>query len=263
MCGRFAQPLDIHLIQSQLEEMNTPSVSDVDKSRDVHHQYNISPTNSTPIYFTSLSEKSTFNLKFMRWGVIPSWINTWDDVKKCKLSTFNTRMENMKGKLWSHCERCIIPISGYFEWKEKKMPYYVHGKNKLMLLAGVYSKTEVNDKDIYSFSVVTTVADKELAWLHNRMPLIIKPEEIEKWLKKEEVSAATENLDWFKVDPSVGNTKLDEEKFVKPMKEHNIANFFSKNHKKEPEHKKEKLHAVKREHDDEFEDKKVKRERIE
>lgn len=261
MCGRFAQPLDIHAIQSQLIGMNIPVGENVDEPRDQTHHFNISPTNSTPIYFTTGIET---NLMFMRWGVIPSWVHSWDDVKKTKLSTFNTRLENINGKLWKHCERCVIPITGYFEWKEKKMPYYVTNKDALMLLAGVYSKVEVNNKDVYSFSVVTTSADKQLDWLHHRMPLIIERGQVENWLKgKENIVPYTSELDSFKVDPAVGNTKLDEAKFVKPFKTNKIDDFFSNKPKVKVEHEEKKLNHVKREHEDdllETKTKKVKKE---
>lgn len=268
MCGRFAQPVDIITVNAQMEEAGIGKTNEVDTKKEMHRRYNFSPTSTTPVYHLVEGEPA---LQYMRWGVIPKWIGSWDEVKACKLTTFNTRLDNIDGRLWAGCERCIVPVCGYYEWKQKGMPYYVSPKSKvnahapgdewpLLLLGGVCSLTHVDGKPVRSFSIVTTEADNTLEWLHHRMPLMVSPKDVDLWLSGGKVEPATDNLQWYKVDPTVGNTKLDNENFIKPLKARTLDTFLTNKPAHKQEHKTGPHRGVKREIEDCTEDRKVKKE---
>ena len=151
---------------------------------------------------------------------------------------------------------------------KKKTPYYIKRKDgELMFLAGLYHHRTVADdnasapakdpkKDgpkeaLGSYTIITREAPKMLKWLHSRMPVVLRPEDddFSRWLDGEGTSDADydhllkkyeheEDLEWYPVDPAVGNSRTDSERYVQPWKKGPVLDFF----KTKP--------AVKREHQD-------------
>lgn len=93
-------------------------------------------------------------------------------------------------------QRCLIPISGFYEWRwldekgENKIPYYASLKESpIVSVAGLYSrwKDKTKDQYYYIYTVLTTTANTLMEYVHNnkkRMPVII-PREFEKnWLNR-------------------------------------------------------------------------------
>lgn len=69
--------------------------------------------------------------------------------------------------------RCVIPASGYFEWKGKEK-YYFRNETPLLLLAGICRQQE--------FVILTTAAAQNVYEIHDRMPLILTPQEARQWI---------------------------------------------------------------------------------
>jgi len=128
-----------------------------------------------------------------------------------QLNTFNARLESLESKsLWKRLvrtNRCVVIAEGYFEWEKvpgpqvKKQPQYISLANDKgsMLFAGLWDRTIIprfgissakgneEDKDedriLYSYTIITRAATKEMEWLHDRMPMILNsPEMTERWL---------------------------------------------------------------------------------
>lgn len=200
--------------------------------------YNVCPTNSGAVY-----SAETHQLDYMKWGLIPHWVR---DPKKFKsYSTFNARLDKLKSsKIWSYClakHRCAVPISGYYEWKtvnKDKIPYYVTRRDgKEMFLAGMFDNNPENE--LYTYTIVTGRAPKELEWLHQRMPVVIEPGTIswntwmdtskEEWSVEEleEIMKPTYNdeiLVSYQVSKDVSKVKNKGEHLNKPIykKDQNI-----------------------------------------
>ena len=83
--------------------------------------------------------------------------------------------------------RCLIPAAGFYEWSEKKDPYFFApkgpegGKGRLLLMAGFYRKWEGQER----FVILTTQADASVLGVHSRMPLILNMEEAREWLRED------------------------------------------------------------------------------
>ena len=116
---------------------------------------------------------------------------------------FNTRLENAassafwKGSLAQR--RCIIPMSGFYEWQhggpyDRQRYLFTLNGEKILYLAGVYqdyASAEPGDSPQLAravellrrrFSVMTTAPNASLSDVHNRMPVVLRPSEIEEWL---------------------------------------------------------------------------------
>lgn len=130
-----------------------------------------------------------------RWGLIPAWVKSKEDAKISAQNCLNAKGETVF-KLPSFRSaikkrRCIIPVTGFFEWMEfnkAKYPHHIAVKDEpYFSLGGIYE--EWTDKEtgeiIRTFSIVTTAANELMEKIHNvkkRMPLIIPKENTEKWL---------------------------------------------------------------------------------
>jgi len=145
-----------------------------------------------PIVTTSES------LEVAQWGLIPDWTKTIEDAAKIRKMCLNARVETVFSKPAFrdsiHSKRCLIPVTGYFEFhhSEKSVtPHYIFLKNEeIFSFGGLFEKWHNPDSNeiIQTFSVLTTTANSLCAAIHNggknpfRMPLIVGRENEERWL---------------------------------------------------------------------------------
>lgn len=130
-----------------------------------------------------------------RWGLVPSFIKDEAKAKEYFINTLNAKSETIfekvsyKNNIMPH--RCIIPIKGFYEWRDVnkvKYPYYITVKNqRLMLLGGIYDYwVDRSTGEIHrTYSLVTTEANPLMAKIHNlkkRQPLMLTKELADAWL---------------------------------------------------------------------------------
>lgn len=79
--------------------------------------------------------------------------------------------------------RCLIPARGFYEWdKEKNKVGFERSDRKTLYMAGIWRTFEEENR----FVILTTRANASVSGVHGRMPLILEPEELERWLTEEE-----------------------------------------------------------------------------
>ena len=149
--------------------------------------YNIAPSQSAPII--RLNDENEREVIRARWGLVPFF---WKKpLKEMKFSTFNARSETASSKASFRVpfksRRCLVPISGYYEWKridkKTKIPHAIALRNRRWFcLAGLWDHADIDDEELLSFTILTTAANDTLADIHNRMPVILRPEDYETWL---------------------------------------------------------------------------------
>ncbi len=185
MCGRFALVTEKKILEMLYQ---------LEISVDFQPRYNIAP--SQDILALRLSPQSgARELTNLKWGLVPFW---------AKDETIGSRMINARSETAPQKpsfrdafkkRRLLIPASGFFEWKKEggaKQPYYIYHKNKQPFsLAGLWERWEKGDEPIESCTILTTNSNPLVATLHDRMPVIIAPQNYEKWLNPE---TATEEI---------------------------------------------------------------------
>lgn len=138
----------------------------------------------------------------LHWGLIPSWAK--DRVISSHL--INARAETLTEKpsfkkAYRH-RRCLIPATGFFEWhatEAGKQPYHIHRQdNGLFAFAGIWEHWEHDQETVYSCSIITTAANDKMAPIHDRMPVIIMPDDYDRWLDKK--NTAIEIADFLTAD---------------------------------------------------------------
>jgi putative SOS response-associated peptidase YedK len=176
MCGRYTL-VDVKNLPHRFG-ITEPSI-------ELHPSLNISPGTNQPVIFEQHNQR---HLDMMRWGLIPRWAKD----EKIGYRLINARAETVEQKPAFRNSlmqrRCVIPANGFYEWHKqpkKNQPYYFSlEKNELMALAGLWDSWQNSDGETLStFTILTRQANPVVASIHERMPLILAPEQEAVWLR--------------------------------------------------------------------------------
>lgn len=123
-------------------------------------------------------------LDLYRWGLIPSWAKDIKIGNKLANARAETLIEKPSFRDSFIKRRCLVLASGFYEWDKNKHQYLIQLKSqKIFAFAGLWShwKDEKNNI-IKSCTIITCEPNKEIQKIHNRMPVILDPEDYDKWL---------------------------------------------------------------------------------
>ncbi|ORY65547.1 uncharacterized protein BCR38DRAFT_392022 [Pseudomassariella vexata] len=205
---------------------------------------------------SSSPKEVRYKLQSMKWGLIPFWTKRNPDYGSM-MKTINCRDDSLAqgGGMWNTMKqrkRCIVVAQGFYEWLTKdgareKMPHFVKRKDgALMCFAGLWDcvQYEGDETKHYTYTIITTDSNKQLKFLHDRMPVILNngSEELRTWLdpNRHEWSKELQSLlkpfegelKVYPVSKDVGKVGNNSPTFIVPIdsKENksNIANFFAK-----------------------------------
>ena len=155
-------------------------------SAKIDPNYNAAPGQFLPVVVRG--EKGN-ELQVMKWGVVPRWAK---DIK-IGYKLINARAESLFEKpMWKPLitrQRALVPANGFYEWQRSddgktKTPFYIHPKDQeLYSFAGIWETWhDIEGHPLQSFSIITTEPNKEMRDIHNRMPVILTPDEEGQWL---------------------------------------------------------------------------------
>jgi len=177
MCGRKT------LTKGKMEIIEELSIQLWDDSFDHQPNYNIAPTAMVPIMLYDGQRI----VKPMQWGLIPKWAK---DPKRLPMF-INARSETLTEKRsFSNlisANRCIVITDGYYEWRKTatgKQPYYITKPDRSILpMAGLWNQwTDNQGVSTFTYTVITSAANRGLEFIHPRMPVIIEKGNINVWL---------------------------------------------------------------------------------
>lgn len=150
---------------------------------------------SFPVWPVILN-KEPFVLGKCSWGLIPFWVKNKTEAMKIRAYTLNavseTAAEKPSFREPFRLRRCIVPSTGFFEWKHtggKKYPFYIFAKEgEILSFAGLWDlwKDRESGKEFRTFTILTTRANTLLEEIHNtkkRMPVILAPGTERLWLE--------------------------------------------------------------------------------
>lgn len=176
MCGRYiltASPAELEALFGYLDGESFPP------------RYNIAPTQPIAIV-RQLYGARRFAL--VRWGLVPGWVK---DPKAFAL-LINARAETLEEKPGFRgaiqYRRCLVPASGFYEWKKigerQKQPYLIRPRaGGVVAFAGLWESWMGPDgSEIDTGCIVTTGANRATAPIHDRMPAVIPPDAFDRWL---------------------------------------------------------------------------------
>lgn len=177
MCGRFRLGKGREALRKHFG-----SYGDLDWSP----RYNIAPTQPIPTVRQNASEPKR-EVSLMHWGLIPSW---------AKDGSVGASMINARSETAAHKpafrdslsrRRCLIPADGFYEWKalaKVKQPYCFRLRDgSLFAFAGIWDRWRSRDGTaMESCSILTTTPNALCAAVHDRMPVILSPQDYDVWL---------------------------------------------------------------------------------
>ena len=144
--------------------------------------FNVAPTSTVPIIRRN-TETESQELIMARWGLIPRWAK---DLKTPPF--FNARADKLPGNkvFWpSINQRCLVPITGFYEWAEQtKQPYYISVIDEpIAYAAGLWNQWQSPEgQPIDSCVIITTQPNATLADIHHRMPVLLGQADQDTWL---------------------------------------------------------------------------------
>ena len=178
MCGRYTitSPLQAILDMFEVDPVERPNLQP---------RYNVAPTQSAPV--VRRAEDGTRSLSLLRWGLIPHW---------AKDAKIGARMINARSETVSTTpafrdsyrkRRCLVVADGFFEWQREgrvRKPFLIgRADGGLMAFAGLWSRwRDPEGQELATFTILTTEANSLMTPIHDRMPVILRPDAYEAWL---------------------------------------------------------------------------------
>ncbi len=176
MCGRYSQTATVETL-AQRFRLQAPGP--------VPPRYNIAPTQQAPVVVLEEGRR----LLLFRWGLIPHW---------AKDPAIGSRMINAKAETAAEKpsfrrpfqkSRCLVVCDGFYEWRREpggksKTPMRIALKSRApFALAGLWDAWKTPDEKLLrSFTIITTAPNETVRLIHDRMPVVLRPEDEEAWL---------------------------------------------------------------------------------
>ena len=184
MCGRFA------LVQGATVVEDGFGVAGVEA---FPPRYNIAPTQPILIVTAGTPREPGSNrperqAMLARWGFIPSWVKDTAQFPLLINARAETAASKASFKAAMRHRRVLVPASGFYEWKgtgrKDAQPYWVRPRHGGVIAFGGLMETyaEPGGSEIDTAAILTCAANGEIAHIHHRMPVVIRPEHFSRWL---------------------------------------------------------------------------------
>lgn len=225
MCGRFAL---LSPTEELVEHLGVDPTTAVAIPTAVP-RYNIAPTQ--PVLAAHLDGHGRRALTFFQWGLIPSWSK--DPAFGAKL--INARAETVAEKPSFRNafkrRRCLIPADGFYEWQKqdgRKQPLYIHAADcRPFVFAGLWEDWQDSEgSHLQTCTILTTEANELMQPIHDRMPVILEPDDFSMWLYPGQVPDdalhllrpyPAQKMAAYAVSTAVNNARYDGADCIQPL----------------------------------------------
>jgi putative SOS response-associated peptidase YedK len=218
MCGRFTNQITWRELVELYRIHDQPALN-------LRPRYNVAPSQDIPIVRPADDGRE---VAIVRWGLVPYWAKDLKVGYKMINAKAETVDEKPSFRNAFKSRRCLIPADGFYEWKKlddgSKQPYRLCLKDQQpFAFAGLW---EANDKlEVTSCTIITTEPNEVAGEIHNRMPVILPPEDYDTWLSAETAPADAKallkpyegDMIAYPVDKAVGSPKNDRPGLIEPL----------------------------------------------
>ncbi|AUH74214.1 SOS response-associated peptidase [Legionella sainthelensi] len=220
MCGRFAYVASYEKLKYQFHLSNSVEITP---------RFNIAP--GADVICLVKTDTNELQSVVLRWGLIPGWATDRKKIGSFINARAETLFEKPAFRNAMKSKRCLMPMSGFYEWhmeKGVKQPYFFRKNNQELLAVAAFwdmwqSETEV----LYSCCLITTDANLLMQSVHHRMPAILDAEAQSLWLDnsqcpKEKLLALLkpypyEDLEGYRVSTLVNKADFDHPLVIEPL----------------------------------------------
>lgn len=228
MCGRYGRRADKQRIAEWFHARNT----NVFDESTFAPSYNVAPQSMQPIVRVD-PETGQRELTIMRWGLVPFWSKD----SKIAYSTINAKAETVtKSPAFREAmkrRRCLVPAEWFYEWQKvdakTKQPFAIGMKGGgLFAFAGLWEawKDKVTGATLETYTIITTDPNEIMQPLHNRMPVILRREDYDRWLEPGDPARLpvdllrpfdADQMKAWKVNARVGNVRNNDPDCVEAL----------------------------------------------
>ena len=186
MCGRYTLRR-IDLARAAMHATPDPGFGEFTE----RPRYNIAP--SQPIPVVRVDKEGGRRIGPVRWGLIPHWAKEPPKVQPINARAETVATSGMFRQAFAR-RRCIIPADGFYEWKKvdakTKQPMFVRfPDDRVFGFAGLWERWrppgDADVEPVDTCTILTTAPNELMAPIHNRMPVILKPEDYAAWLDRD------------------------------------------------------------------------------
>jgi putative SOS response-associated peptidase YedK len=222
MCGRYQVHTPVEEIARQFDAFITAEAAQLPP------RYNVAPSLLVPAVRIRHDRRE---LSALSWGLVPGWAKTPSANRP-----INARAESVFDKpMFRNAvqrRRCLIPADGFYEWQVRsggKQPWHVSiADGSLFALGGVWEYwAKEGVQPIVSCAIIVTDANDLMRPIHERMPVIIAPEDYARWLDvevqdQEQIMPLlapfpAERMRAFPISSLVNNAKNEGPNLVRPL----------------------------------------------
>lgn len=230
MCGRFARRSTQEVLADwfgvELEDMPWFAPS-----------YNVAPQSTQPVVrLNADTGKPEFAL--MRWGLVPYWAKD----PKIGYTTINARAEEVATKpLFRDAlksRRCLVPADAFYEWqklgaKTKKPFAFGLRSGEPYAFAALWERWKPKEGEpLETFTILTTDPNELAEPVHDRMPVILEPQDYARWMEPGDPTRLpvdllrplpAEKMRSWPVNEQVGNARNDHADLLKECQSDDAA----------------------------------------
>jgi putative SOS response-associated peptidase YedK len=225
MCGRYVVAYDPETLVSGFSVVRVVPFP---------KRWNITPQSAVPVVHETREGERVATL--MRWGLVPHWAKDTSIGNKLNNARSDGVFDKPSFRQAVRRRRCILPASGYYEWqpgpnaKSPKQPWYFSARSgQPLAMAGLFEAWRPNEDAewLLSCCVITTEANALMAPIHDRMPVLLPPEQWARWLSRSEqdpsvlapllVPSPPDVMQGWPVGRAVSNSRSEGEGLNQPM----------------------------------------------
>jgi putative SOS response-associated peptidase YedK len=224
MCGRYS------IITKKKETKGSVRAARLLEQAQADNRFNAAPSQLLPV----ITNQDPDQVQYFSWGLVPHWAKE----KNYKHKSINARAETLTEKPMFrqlvNQKRCLVPSDSFYEWRATptgKQPYRILLKDEgLFCFAGLWDEwaDPETGEVLDTFTIITTEANALMRALHERMPVLLHPEEEAEWLSSEQANEhllsllkpyPSEEMKAYPVSPLVNSPANDSPEVLEPVGE--------------------------------------------
>lgn len=181
MCGRFTLGVDEIELKEFIQNVFDIKQSNVELKVP---RYNVAPGQDV---LSVISDGEKYRIGYLKWRFVPAFAKDEKSSFKMINAKLETLSERVSYKKSFQSKRCVILADGFYEWEKGtsgKQPMHIKlSSKKIFPMAGLWSTYIREDgSKLHSCTIITTEANKLLGKIHDRMPVILNPDNLSLWL---------------------------------------------------------------------------------
>lgn len=185
-------------------------------------RFNLAPTQAIPAVLGGGPRV----MELLRWGLIPSWAKDPSIASKLINARAETLAEKPSFRDALGQRRCVVLVDGFYEWRrdgKARLPFHIQRRaGAPMAFAGLWDEWRApSGEAVRTCTLITTAPNALMKTVHDRMPLILTPPEVDEWLVRGPLpserlgallqTSRVEDLELRPVSSRVNDVAFDEE----------------------------------------------------